>query len=190
MTFVLIVRLSFFVLHETDQVLKGRLKWYEKSAKRKVKYKRTFRLEPLKWNCYGLQIGNFWIHYEYGIVWILNPEIYIFFFPWRNKIQPSSLLWILYLILQPRSQVFSHALNSTLTCLYDACSVTNVPRGVLGARVNPDTCGQANSIWKWIRMDVGIFEPGNKCCGFINTRIRVEGGWMNDWMACFPVSRF
>ena len=24
--------------------------------------------------------------------------------------------------------------------LYDACSVANIPRGVLGTRVNPDTC--------------------------------------------------
>ena len=43
-TFVLLVRLSFFVLHEIDQVLKRRLKWYEKSAKRKVNYKRSLRL--------------------------------------------------------------------------------------------------------------------------------------------------
>ena len=41
-TFVLLVRLSFFVLHEIDQVLKGRLKLYEKSAKRKVHYKGSF----------------------------------------------------------------------------------------------------------------------------------------------------
>ena len=42
MTFVLLVLLSFFVLHEIDQVLKGRPKWYEKSAKRKVYYKGSF----------------------------------------------------------------------------------------------------------------------------------------------------
>ena len=39
---------------------------------------------------------------------------------------------------------FSLALNSALTRLYDACSVTNIPRGVLGTRVNPDTCGRGN----------------------------------------------
>ena len=26
----------------------------------------------------------------------------------------------------------------------DACSVANIPRGVLGTRVNPDTCGRGN----------------------------------------------
>ena len=75
-TFVLLVRLSFFVLLEIDQVLKGRLKWYEKSAKRKVNYKRSLRLGALKWNYYALQIGSFWIRYEYGIVWMLNPDVF------------------------------------------------------------------------------------------------------------------
>ena len=41
-TFVLLVLLSFSVLHEIDQALKGRLKWYEKSTKRKVNYQRSF----------------------------------------------------------------------------------------------------------------------------------------------------
>ena len=42
MTFVLLVLLSFFVLQEIDEVLKGRLKWYEKSSKQKVYYKGSF----------------------------------------------------------------------------------------------------------------------------------------------------
>ena len=57
---------------------------------------------------------------------------------------------------------FSLALNSALTCLYDACSVTNIPRGALGTIVNPDTCGRENSILKSIRVDVEMFESGNK----------------------------
>ena len=40
------------------------------------------------------------------------------------------------------------------TGLYDACSVANILRGVLGARVNPDTFR--------IRVDVKIFETGKK----------------------------
>ena len=48
MTFVLLVLLSFFVLHEIDQVLKGRLKLYEKSAKRRVNYKGSFETESSK----------------------------------------------------------------------------------------------------------------------------------------------
>ena len=30
--------------------------------------------------------------------------------------------------------------------LYDACSVANIPSGVLGTKVNPDTCGRVNPI--------------------------------------------
>ena len=35
-------------------------------------------------------------------------------------------------------------------------SVTNIPRGAL------DTCGRENSVSKWIRVGVEIFEAGNK----------------------------
>ena len=34
------------------------------------------RLGALKWNYYALQIGNFWIRSEYGIGWMLNPDIF------------------------------------------------------------------------------------------------------------------
>ena len=101
------------------------------------------------------------------IVWILNTDIYIYiyFFLWRNKIQPSSLPWILYSRWQPPSHVFSVALDFALTYLYDACSV-----GYLWA-------------WKFLNQE-------RNSCGFKNTRIRVEGAWMNDWMVCHQVSRF
>ena len=180
-----------------DQVLKGRLKWYEKSTKRKVNYKRSLRLWALKWNYYNLHSGNFWIvtlwirnrvDAKYGYIYIQNLTliyiyIYIsfvlffcfvffllllllfffcFFFLWRNKIQPSSLPWILYSRWQPPSHVFSVALDFALTYLYDACSVSNIPRGALGTRVNLDTCRHANSIWKWILVGVEIFESGKK----------------------------
>ena len=98
---------------------------------------------------------------------MLNTDIYIyiyiyiyiffFFFWWRINIQPSSLPWILYSRWQPLSHVFSVALNFALACLYDACSVTNIPRGALGTRVNLDTCRRANSIWKWILCGRGNF---------------------------------
>ena len=178
-----------------DQFLKGRLKWYEKSTKRKVNYKRSLRLWALKWNYYNLHSGNFWIvtlwirnrvDAKYGYIYIQNLTLiyiyilfcfvffvvvvvvvvvvvfFLFFFLWRNKIHPSSLPWILYSRGQPPSHVFSVALDFALTYLYDACSVTNIPRGALGTRVNLDTCGRANSIWKWILVDVEIFESGKK----------------------------
>ena len=148
-----------------DQVLKGRLKWYEKSTKRKVNYKRSLRLGALKWNYYSLQSGNFWIvmlwirnrvDAKYGYIYIYI-FFFLFFFRWHNKIQPSSLPWILYSRWQPLSHVFSVVLDFALTCLYDACSATNIPKGALGTRVNLDTCTRANSIWKWILVDVEIF---------------------------------
>ena len=58
--------------------------------------------------------------------------------------------------------------------LYDACSVSNIPRGVPGTRVNPYTCEQANSICIRMRVDVEIFESGKKSCGFKNIRTRVD----------------
>ena len=59
--------------------------------------------------------------------------------------------------------------------LYDASSFANIPRGVLGTRVNPDTCGRANSIWIRIRVNVEIFESGkkkvadSKIAGYVST---------------------
>ena len=82
--------------------------------------------------------------YESATFWIRSPEwtflhtLWIrnradansgyFFIRWHNKIELSSLLWILYSRWQPRSQVLS------LTRLYDACPrpVANIPIGVLG----------------------------------------------------------
>ena len=63
--------------------------------------------------------------------------------------------------------------------LYDACSITNISRGVLGTRVNPDMCrvrvdGQIQFeygyAWTWT-----FLNPERKSCGFINIRIRVDG---------------
>ena len=55
-------------------------------------------------------------------LWIqncMNAQSGYFCIRWCNKIQPSSLPWILYSRWQLRSQVLS------LTRLYDACSVAN-----------------------------------------------------------------
>ena len=124
---------------------------------------------------------------------MLNTDIYIYiyiFSVWRNKIQPSSLPWILYSRWQPPSHLFSVALDFALTYLYDARSVTNIPEEPWVLE------------WIWIRADTQIrFENGylwawkflsqeRNSCGFKNTRLRVEGAWMNDWMVCHQVSRF
>ena len=168
---------------------KGRLKWYEKSAKRKVNYKRSLRLGPLKWTYYALQIGNFWIRYEYGIVWMLNPDICIFFFRWSNQIQPSYLLWILYLRLQPRSQVFLLLLTLLLPVFtkHALLPIFQEEFWVLEwiwIPVKGQIRFENEYEWTW-----KFFNPGRNSCGFKNIQIRVEGASMNTWMACHPVSR-
>ena len=89
----------------------------------------------------ALQSRNFWIRYESGIVRTLNSDIFLS----GDVTRSSSVLYREYL---------------------DACSVANIPRGVLGARVNPDTCpirvdGQIRFELR-IRVDVEIFESGKK----------------------------
>ena len=38
-------------------------------------------------------------------------------------------------------------------------------------------------VWTW-----EFLNPERNSCGFKNIRIRVDGAWMNAWMACHPVS--
>ena len=84
-------------------------------------------------------------------LWIRNrvdAKSGYFFIRWRDKIEPSSLPWILYSRWQPHSQVVSLTRTrrskrgpwergcSRWLPPYDACSVVNIPRGVLGTRVD------------------------------------------------------
>ena len=87
----------------------------------------------------------------------------------RNKIEPSSLPWILQSKWQPRCKVLSLQSKRKFPALYDTCSVANIPRGVLGTRVNQnesgymsDACERANSISIRIFVDVEIFESAKK----------------------------
>ena len=63
--------------------------------------------------------------------------------------------------------------------LYNACSVANIPRGVLGTRVNADTC--PIRVDRQIRFEDGYLQmwkflnPGSKSCGFKNVWICVDG---------------
>ena len=43
---------------------------------------------------------------------------------------------------------------------------------------------QNGFVWTW-----EFLNPEINSCSFMNTRIRMEGAWMNDWMVCHPVSR-
>ena len=93
-------------------------KWYEKSSKRKVNYKRSFKTGSSKVELFSPEwksLSTLWIRNR---VDAKSGYLYThFFFRWRNEIQPSSLPLILYSRWQPRSQVFSLALNSALTRL-------------------------------------------------------------------------
>ena len=87
----------------------------------------------------ALQSGNFWIRYESGFVWILDPDFFLI--PWRNKIiEPSSLPWILHSRWQSRSTFLP-------------CSVANIPIWRSPGYQSesgyvPDTCGHGN-FWIW-----------------------------------------
>ena len=106
----------------------------------------TFWIHSLEWKfLYTVWFRN---HVNVNSGYFLSGDV--------TRWSPRSFPWILYSRWQPRSQVLS------LTRLYNACSVANIPIRVLGTRVNPDTCGWANSIWTWIRVYVEIFESGKK----------------------------
>ena len=176
-----------------DQVLKGRLKWYEKSTKRKVNYKRSLRLGALKWNYYNLHSGNFLI----VTLWIRNRVdakygyIYIYIFPF-DVTRSSPVLYHEYCIQDGNLlPTFSLLLLTLLLPIFTTHALLPIfleEPWVLE--------------WIWIRADTQIrFENGylwawkflnqeRNSCGFKNTRICVEGAWMNDWMVCHQVSRF
>ena len=99
---------------------------------------------------------------------------------------------LLYSKWQPRSQVLSLTRRGTgkrttweRGCsrwlpFCDACSVANIPRGVLGIRVNLVTC--RISVDGHIRFDYGLLvdvNPERKSCGYKNIRIRVDRA-LND----------
>ena len=73
----------------------------------------------------ALPSGHFWIRYESGIAWTLNPDI---FFLSGDVKRSIPVLYREYCIEEGN--------------LY-ACSGANILRGVLDTRMNPDTC--------WIR---------------------------------------
>ena len=69
----------------------------------------------------ALQSANFWIRSESGIGWTLNLDIFLS----GHVTRSSPVLYREYSIQDGN---------------FHACSVANIPRGVLGTRVNPDTC--------------------------------------------------
>ena len=116
---------------------------------------------------------------------VLDPDV-------RDLKNVHCLSSLLYLKWQPRSRVLSLTRRGTgrrgtweRGCsrwlpFCDACSVANIPRGVLGIRVNPFTC--RISVDGQIRFDYGLFvdvNPERKSCGFQNIRIRVDRS-LND----------
>ena len=136
----------------------------------------------------ALQSGSFWIRSESGIVWTLNPDI-IFFIRWRNKIEPSSLPWILYsrwkpLLFYPsRSQPcsshfsdFRRAESVIFRALYDACLALLpifpeeswvLERIRIRVGYVPER-GKYGYLWTWKFWNPQL----GKVCGLKNIRIR------------------
>ena len=81
----------------------------------------------------ALHSGNFWIRYVSGNVWTLNPDIFLS----TDVIKSSPVLYREYLRRSEKKK----------KCLF---------------KKYLDTCGRANSIWIWIRVDVEIFASGRK----------------------------
>ena len=136
--------------------------------------------------------------YESATFWIRSPEwtflhtLWIrnradansgyFFIRWHNKIELSSLLWILYSRWQPRSQVLRRQSKTQISRALRRRLFCNIPRGVLGTRTNPDTWripvkGQMPFeycyMWTW-----RFLNRERKSCGFKNIRIRVDRAWI------------
>ena len=119
---------------------------------------------------------------------MLNRSRY-FFIQWCKKIKPWW--WVLYCeyCIQDGNLVprFSQGRARCKFCaLYNVCSVANIPRGVLGTGVNPDTC--------WIGVDRQIrfwwsFESTHPHqCGLgSNPGIDAIVGWVCHWF--FPLFR-
>ena len=150
------------------------------------------RLGALKWNYYNLHSGNFWI----VTLWIRNRVdakygyIYIYF-PF-DVTRSSPVLYHEYCIQDGNLlPTFSLLLLTLLLPIFTTHALLPIfleEPWVLE--------------WIWIRADTQIrFENGylwawkflsqeRNSCGFKNTRLRVEGAWMNDWMVCHQVSRF
>ena len=96
---------------------------------------------------------------------------------WVGEASDSGII----LAIKSRIIIQSRA-SCKFRVLYDACSVANIPRRVLGTRVNPHTCwirveGQIRFesgyryVWTW-----KFFNPEGKSFGFKNIRILVDGG--------------
>ena len=95
----------------------------------------------------ALQSGNFWIRYESGIVWTLNPDIFL-----SGDVTRSSA--VLYRERQSKMQISRFTTHSLLPIFTEESWVLD---------------------WIRIRVDVEIYESETKSCGFKNIRMRVDG---------------
>ena len=170
-----------------DQVLKGRLKWYEKSAKRKVNYKRSLRLGALKWNYYNLQIGNFWI----VTLWIRNRVDarygYIFFF--GDVTRSSPVLYHEYCIQDgnpfPRFSLLLLTLLLPVFTTYALLPIFPEKPWVLQwirIRVDGQIRCQNGYVWTW-----KFLTPEINSCGFI-LHPDTCGGGLNERLDGLPPS--
>ena len=80
----------------------------------------------------ALQSGSFWIRYKSGIVWTVNADIFF------NPVTKED--WAQFFTVNTAFKKATSFPGYLSYRLYDACALANVPRGLLGTRVNPDTC--------------------------------------------------
>ena len=79
------------------------------------------------------------------------------------------------IFLEIKSKIITQSrVRCKFRVLYDECSVANIPRGVQGTRVNPDTCR--------ICVDGQIRFPERKICGLKNIRISVDEATINHFL--------
>ena len=157
-----------------DHVLKGRLKWYEKSTKRKVNYKRSLRLGALKWNYYNLHSGNFWI----VTLWIRNRVdakygyIYIYF-PF-DVTRSRPVLYHEYCIQDGNLlPTFSLLLLTLLLPIFTTHALLSGYVQTRKLDLKMDTCGRGNF---WIRKEV---VADSKIPGYVWR----GPGWTIGWFA-------
>ena len=102
----------------------------------------------------ALQSGNFWIRYESGIVWTLNPDFFFYPVTWQDR---APLRW------QPRSQVVSLTVQGEVgedtgnEIVHDGCRLTT--HALLS--ILPEV----SWVLEWIQVRVGYVWTGKFILG-------------------------
>ena len=120
--------------------------------------------------------------------------------PWiRNRVEAKSGYFFYLVMKQDRAQFFTvkGRERCKFPALDDACSVANIPRGVLSTRVHPDTRIRVGFVWTgkirfeyWYLWTWKFLNSERTSFRLKNIGIRVDGAlgfeWMRGWgWRCF-----